>query len=172
MTESVVVHYRDGQLLKGQTTGFSGENSEFEVQQLHGGPQAITVEFANLKAVFFVKDFVGNSAYDEVKAFRAGSPTARCPDGSRPHRRGDTGWHRRGLSPQRPGLFPRAGRPQFEQPQVLRRFNGCDASVRHLVRPRQVRPPPGLFKPVNFRAIACRFVHEVQISNLPGISCR
>ncbi len=70
MTESVVVHYRDGQLLKGQTTGFSGENLRFEVQQLHGGPQPISVELANLKAVFFVKDFVGNSAYDEIKAFR------------------------------------------------------------------------------------------------------
>jgi hypothetical protein len=80
VTESVVVHYRDGQLLKGQTTGFSGEVPTFEVQQLHGGPQAITVEFANLKAVFFVRDFVGNSAYDEVKAFRAGS---RQPPGAR-----------------------------------------------------------------------------------------
>ena len=70
MTESVVVHYRDGQLLKGQTTGFSGENLRFDVQQLHGGPQPISVELANLKAVFFVKDFVGNPTYAEVKAFR------------------------------------------------------------------------------------------------------
>jgi hypothetical protein len=61
VTESVVVHYRDGQLLKGQTTGFSGENLRFEVQQLHGGPQPISVELANLKAVFFVKDFVGQT---------------------------------------------------------------------------------------------------------------
>lgn len=73
MTESVVVHYRDGQLLKGQTTGFSGENLTFEVQQLNGGPEAIRIELAKLKAVFFVKDFVGNSAYDEVKAFRDGA---------------------------------------------------------------------------------------------------
>ncbi len=83
MTESVVVHYRDGQLLKGQTTEFSGENPTFLVQQLHGGPQPVTVELANLKAVFFVKDFVGNSAYDEVKAFRAGPflPGARMEVG-------------------------------------------------------------------------------------------
>ena len=73
MTERVVVHYRDGQLLKGQTTLFSGENPTFDVQQLHGGPQPIAVELANLKAVFFVKDFVGNAAYDEVKAFRSDS---------------------------------------------------------------------------------------------------
>ena len=37
MTESVVVHYRDGQLLKGQTTGFSGENLRFDVQHLDDG---------------------------------------------------------------------------------------------------------------------------------------
>ena len=71
MTESVVVHYRDGQLVKGHTTEFSGENPTFQVQQLHGGPQPISVDLENLKAVFFVKDFVGNAAYDEVKAFRA-----------------------------------------------------------------------------------------------------
>ena len=70
MTESVVAHYRDGQLLKGHVEEFNGENPNFQVQQLHGGPQPIAVELANLKAVFFVKDFVGNSAYDEVKAFR------------------------------------------------------------------------------------------------------
>ncbi len=73
MTESVVVHYRDGQLLKGRTEEFSGENLTFEVQQLNGGPEAIRIELAKLKAVFFVKDFVGNSAYDEVKAFRDGA---------------------------------------------------------------------------------------------------
>jgi len=32
------------------------------------------IELANLKAVFFVKDFVGNSAYEEVKAFGPDAP--------------------------------------------------------------------------------------------------
>jgi len=79
VTESVVVHYRDGQLVKGSTEGFSGENLTFVVQQLHGGAEGIRIDLANLKAVFFVKDFVGNSAYDEVKAFHldANSPGPR-----------------------------------------------------------------------------------------------
>ena len=71
MTESVVVHYRDGQLLKGHTEAFSGENLAFEVQPLAGGPEGITVELATLKAVFFVKDFAG-SEYKEVKKFVGG----------------------------------------------------------------------------------------------------
>ena len=73
MTESVVVHYRDGQLLKGHTTAFSGEKLTFEVQPLAGGPEGITVELATLKAVFFVKDFAGDSEYAEVKEFPGGS---------------------------------------------------------------------------------------------------
>ena len=70
MTESVVVHYRDGQLLKGQTTGFSRERIRGSRCSNSTADRAISVELANLKAVFFVKDFVGNAAYDEVKAFR------------------------------------------------------------------------------------------------------
>jgi len=71
MTESVVVHYRDGQLLKGHTAAFSGENLAFVVQPMAGGQEGVTVELANLKAVFFVKDFAG-SAYLEVKKFGDG----------------------------------------------------------------------------------------------------
>lgn len=73
MTESIVVHYRDGQLLKGHTTEFSGKNRTLVVQPLDGR-EGVTVELADLKAVFFVKDFVGDSAYDEVKAFRPDAP--------------------------------------------------------------------------------------------------
>ena len=72
MTESVVVHSRDGQLLKGHTTAFSGENLAFVVQPMAGGPEGITVELATLKAVFFVKDFAGDSTYAEIKAFSSG----------------------------------------------------------------------------------------------------
>ena len=72
VTENVVLHYRDGQLLKGHIAAFSGENLTFEVQPLTGGPAPITVELTSLKAVFFVKDFVGDSTYGEVKAFGDG----------------------------------------------------------------------------------------------------
>ena len=72
MSENIVVHYRDGQLLKGHVAAFSGENLTFEVQPLAGGPERITVELATLKAVFFVKDFAGDSEYAEVKEFSGG----------------------------------------------------------------------------------------------------
>jgi hypothetical protein len=74
VTEKVVVHYRDGRLVKGFTEGFSGENATFDVvpaQEPPGPPSTVTL--ADLKAVFFVKDFVGDSAYDEIKAFGSGS---------------------------------------------------------------------------------------------------
>jgi hypothetical protein len=71
VAENIVVHYRDGQLLKGHVAAFSGENLTFEVQPLTGGPQR-TVELATLKAVFFVKDFAGDSEYAEIKEFPGG----------------------------------------------------------------------------------------------------
>jgi hypothetical protein len=71
MGDKVVVHYRDGRLVKGFTTGFSGESPSFEVAPLASeaasGPTR--VELSDLKAVFFVKDFGGNSGYNEIKAF-------------------------------------------------------------------------------------------------------
>jgi hypothetical protein len=94
VTESVVVHYRDGQLVKGHITEFSGENPTFQVRQLHGGPEPISVDVENLKAVFFVKDFVGNAKYDEVKAISGRvNRSVWCPNGSRVVRRRDPRGH-------------------------------------------------------------------------------
>jgi len=69
----VVVHYRSGEILKGHVTGFSGEDAEFRLRPLGGLLAEVSVHLSQLKAVFFVKDFVGNSAYDEIKAFHEAS---------------------------------------------------------------------------------------------------
>lgn len=74
----VVVHYRDGGLVKGHTEDFNPAAATFHVAAVNdatGNPAPVAVE--DLKAVFFVRDFVGDATYDEVKAFSASA--ARAP---------------------------------------------------------------------------------------------
>jgi Family of unknown function (DUF6982) len=67
----VVVHYRDGRVIKGYAAGVSGTLPSFFIQTLDVPSQEVEVELAHLKAVFFVKDFDGNAGYDEKKTFDA-----------------------------------------------------------------------------------------------------
>ncbi len=60
----VVVAYLDGRRLKGYTNDFSPARDQFflfpEGQEPKPGDRGTAVKIANLKAVFFVKDFAGN----------------------------------------------------------------------------------------------------------------
>jgi hypothetical protein len=67
----VVVHYRDGRVLKGYAAGVSGTLPSFFLQTLDVPSREVEVELASLKAVFFVKDFDGDAAYVEKKSFPA-----------------------------------------------------------------------------------------------------
>lgn len=60
----VVVHRRGGALEKGNTSDFRPGRESFHLQ-LPGG-EVSTVAVADLKAVFFVKDFAGDPDYDEA----------------------------------------------------------------------------------------------------------
>jgi len=74
----VVVRYLDGRVLKGNTADFLPTRPLFHVVPVAQSGNLISVvevRLSELKAVFFVKNFVGDSAYDEVKAFSAGTPT-------------------------------------------------------------------------------------------------
>lgn len=66
----VVVRYKDGRLLKGTTFDFVPNKDRFHVQasDASGGP-SVLVMLADLKAVFFVKDLIGNPEYVEKKNF-------------------------------------------------------------------------------------------------------
>src|SRR5262245_56883760 len=79
MQEKVVVHYRTGALLKGFTTHFSPDGGTFTMTPLPTDTsEPVTVDLAQLKAVFFVRDFTGDASYDEVKAFQpSDTPTER-----------------------------------------------------------------------------------------------
>jgi Family of unknown function (DUF6982) len=65
----VVVHYRDGRVLKGYAAGVSGTLPSFFIQTLDVPSREVEVELAALKAVFFVRDFDGDAAYNESKSF-------------------------------------------------------------------------------------------------------
>jgi len=66
----VVVHDQDGNLFKGTTADFLAKRPTFHLMigGVEGG-EVKEVYVANLKAIFFVKDFDGNPSYREVKAF-------------------------------------------------------------------------------------------------------
>jgi hypothetical protein len=74
MGEKVVVHFRDGRLMKGFASHPAGAVSSLDVLPLDQSDQAIAVKLESVKAIFFVKDFAGDAAYAESKAFSSEEP--------------------------------------------------------------------------------------------------
>jgi hypothetical protein len=70
----VVVRYADGRIIKGYTKDFSPTNPSFYVRRHPPGTQGDPVEILvrDLKAVFFVRDFLGDPRYQERKEFFQG----------------------------------------------------------------------------------------------------
>lgn len=78
MQNRIVARYLDGRTLKGQTADFLPTRPSFHVipsGQVGSSIEVIEVRINDLKAVFFVKDLVGNAAYNEARAF---TPEARA----------------------------------------------------------------------------------------------
>ena len=67
----VVVRFLDGKVLKGTTQDFFPNRATFHLLPTEGG-NGIEVRCKQLKAVFFVKDFVGNPARKDLQGFIAG----------------------------------------------------------------------------------------------------
>ncbi len=74
----VVMRYADGRLIKGYTSDFFPNKPLFHVRPIESEPadKGIEVSSKELKAVFFVKDFTGNPAYNEKKHFAEGRHSA------------------------------------------------------------------------------------------------
>jgi Family of unknown function (DUF6982) len=62
-TNKVIVRFKDGTLIKGNTSDFFPNKACFHINRLDGKIEEIKLE--DLKAVFFVKDFKGNKDYHE-----------------------------------------------------------------------------------------------------------
>ncbi len=56
----VVLHFRDGRIVKGYTYDFNPNRDIFHVVELKNGNGTIEVSTSDVKAVFFVKTFEGN----------------------------------------------------------------------------------------------------------------
>jgi len=72
----IVAHYADGRLLKGFSQDFYPNKPSFHLLPSNVGSsftdEAVKVRIEELKAVFFVRDFAGDPAYNERKAFAEG----------------------------------------------------------------------------------------------------
>jgi hypothetical protein len=64
----VVVHLLDGRLIKGTTQDFFPNRPMFHVAPLEGGPP-LEVRTRQLKAMFFVRQFAGDTARRDVRGF-------------------------------------------------------------------------------------------------------
>jgi len=70
VSERVVARFMDGKTMKGFTRDFIVSRPEFSIFQSPEAPDdSVSVPFADLKAVFFVRHFAGNAEYRERKTF-------------------------------------------------------------------------------------------------------
>jgi hypothetical protein len=67
----VVMRYANGRIIKGYTNDFFPNKPMFHVRPIESQPtdKDVEVYLKELKAIFFVKDFMGNPAYNEKKDF-------------------------------------------------------------------------------------------------------
>ena len=72
----IVVRYSDGRLQKGSTIDFVPHKDSFHVMLAGAALESKQPEIlvADLKAVFFVRDFIGNPYYQDKKEFEPGKP--------------------------------------------------------------------------------------------------
>ncbi|HEX9758756.1 MAG TPA: hypothetical protein VGB26_13315 [Nitrospiria bacterium] len=73
MEQKLVVHFQDGKILKGVSHDFFPNKNCFHLGINHqvSGVKPLAVYMSELKAVFFVKDFVGDKEFNELKDFSA-----------------------------------------------------------------------------------------------------
>jgi len=76
MQNKIVARYKDGRLMKGVTGDFMPNRDIFHLVPMDAPPgvKPIDIPVRDLKAVFFVKDYVGNSQYQEKKVFEPAKP--------------------------------------------------------------------------------------------------
>lgn len=72
----IVVRFKDGRIIKGQTSDFQPTRPWFHVAPMdEANTPPIEVRTADVKAIFFVKDFAGNNVRKDVQTFSADKPS-------------------------------------------------------------------------------------------------
>jgi hypothetical protein len=64
----VVARYQNGTVVKGSTSDFYPDHALFHIL-VRGGASTVPVKMADLKALFFVKDLLGNPAHQKAREF-------------------------------------------------------------------------------------------------------
>lgn len=73
----IVAHARDGRVVKGLTSDFDPGRENFHVLPAEGGGVPQRLALGELKALFFVKDWLGNRAYNPPPGFGPARPRGR-----------------------------------------------------------------------------------------------
>jgi len=77
----LVVKFKDGKIRKGWSTNFKPNADIFHLHLTEeDGNDILEIEISSLKAVFFVKDFIGDKNYKKVRTFEGrpkGTPSER-----------------------------------------------------------------------------------------------
>jgi len=76
-TQKVVVHERDGNVLKGATSDFLAKRRVLHLRIASPTRHVRKIDTRTLKAVFFVKSFQGNKHYQEIKTFPDDPPPGK-----------------------------------------------------------------------------------------------
>ena len=75
LKKKAVVKYRNGEIIKGWVEEFRPDRDFFILYPLieYSEEERIEINFSSLKAVFFVKDFIGNKDHKKVRIFNVAS---------------------------------------------------------------------------------------------------
>ena len=73
-TSKIVARFLDGKIVKGYTQNFFPNRPVFHVLPMDATSKAdpVEIQVSELKAVFFVREFMGNKGYDERKVLHPG----------------------------------------------------------------------------------------------------
>lgn len=69
MENRVVVHMKDGAIHKGVTQGFDPAKETFYLLPAEGGGVPVKVDVEHMKALFYVKDYLGNRHFQARQEF-------------------------------------------------------------------------------------------------------
>ena len=76
----IAAHFQDGHVVKGHTNDFLPAKDSFHLEPMDGpaGGKPVEVRVAELKALFFVKNFTGDPQHTRV---RSSTQASRRPEG-------------------------------------------------------------------------------------------
>ena len=73
----IVVHMKDGVIRKGVTHDFEPSEPAFHLLPAEGGGVPMRVEFNDMKALFYVKDYIGNRDFVSRRQFNEAVESGR-----------------------------------------------------------------------------------------------